>query len=421
MFDELWSDPGSNLTSEAVQLLNQWFGIRHVFSLVDRHQSNGTEGSNKAILRFLRVLTHDERMVKKWSHPTVLPFIFFTINDSINSETGVRPLDAKYGSEVGTYLRMPECGDPKVMANAWLRNLNTNLAEIRAISKKHQDQLVAERTAENPPVHQQNQYQPGDFILYQYPKDRFKPTKLSSPYFGPYVVIKHERNNVMVMGTIRVFHVSEVKLFIGTEDEAKTLAQTDADQHLFQSFNVYVGDPSTRTTVEFEVQFMDGSIMWLEWSKDLFDTTQYEQFCRDNMELFPLLYTVKASKTHITAVRSQNITLVQPNDVVYLKLRNICPYWYDTLENHLHDIYHVQYVIKLQYTDWVTPTSRKHIKAIIPVFNHTLSKLDNYFVTFYGQLRTFTPSMVLVDDDFLATYPTAKPNRQLLLQLPKKP
>ena len=69
----------------------------------------------------------------------------------------------------------------------------------------------------------------------------------------------------MVMGTIRVFHVSEVKLFIGTEDEAKTLAQTDADQHLVQSFNAYVGDPSTRTTVEFEVQFMDGSIMWLEW------------------------------------------------------------------------------------------------------------------------------------------------------------
>ena len=41
IFDELWSDPGSDLMSDAVKQLNSYLGIRHVVSLVDRHESNG--------------------------------------------------------------------------------------------------------------------------------------------------------------------------------------------------------------------------------------------------------------------------------------------------------------------------------------------------------------------------------------------
>ena len=50
---------------EVVKLLNQWFGIRHVVSLVDRHQSNGLEGTKKRILRHLRTLCYDEGLKSK--------------------------------------------------------------------------------------------------------------------------------------------------------------------------------------------------------------------------------------------------------------------------------------------------------------------------------------------------------------------
>ena len=86
LFEELWSDPGSDIMSEVVSQLNKWFGIRHVVSLVDRHESNGVKGSNKQILRHLKALTHESRMINKWSDPTVLPLVVFAINDSINSE-----------------------------------------------------------------------------------------------------------------------------------------------------------------------------------------------------------------------------------------------------------------------------------------------------------------------------------------------
>jgi len=47
MFDELWSDPGANFMSEVVSKLSEWMGVCRVISLVDRHESNGVEGTNK--------------------------------------------------------------------------------------------------------------------------------------------------------------------------------------------------------------------------------------------------------------------------------------------------------------------------------------------------------------------------------------
>ena len=415
------------MTSEVVALLNSWFGMRHVFSLVNRHESNGVEGSNKQILRHIRVLVHEERMEKRWSHPTILPLIKFILNDSVNSETGLRPFDAKFGSEQGTYLRLPECADSAVVANTWLRNLNADLSILRDISKRHQDELIKERTANNPPLESYNKYQPGDFVLYMVPTDKPKPTKLTSPFLGPYKVIRHEKNDVeaqhVVMGTIRVFHVTSLKLFMGTPAEAQELAQRDADQHMILNIRAYIGDPKRRTTCEFEVEFIDGSILWLPWSTDLFDTLQYEQFCRENMELYPLLFTTSEANNHIKMIRSQNIIMVQPGVEVYLKLRNICPYWYDELSDakELEDAYHLTYVVLLRYTRWPTANSTKYITGYIPIFNHTCAKLDNYFITFYGQTRELTTSMVLVDTDFMQQHPNVKPSTALLANLPKKP
>ena len=88
VYDELWSDPGSDLMAEVVQQLSEWMGIRRVISLVDRHESNGVEGTNKQILRHLRTLVHDLRVPKKWSDPTILSLVLFAINDGVNPECG---------------------------------------------------------------------------------------------------------------------------------------------------------------------------------------------------------------------------------------------------------------------------------------------------------------------------------------------
>ena len=122
--------------SQVVKHLNDWFGIRHVVSLVDRHESNGVEGTNKLILRHLRTLTQDLRLVKQWAHPTVLPLIVFAINDAVSSETGVRPFEAKFGSADATYMRMPPSLPQSELTHEFVRLLNANLDVIREVSNE---------------------------------------------------------------------------------------------------------------------------------------------------------------------------------------------------------------------------------------------------------------------------------------------
>jgi hypothetical protein len=67
-FEHLAPDPGSDLTSETLKTLNNnLLGIRHNVSLVDRPQSRGVEHTNKLILRHLRALVYDEKLVHSWS------------------------------------------------------------------------------------------------------------------------------------------------------------------------------------------------------------------------------------------------------------------------------------------------------------------------------------------------------------------
>jgi len=117
--EPVWSSPGSNLMAEVVQKLAEWMSVRQVISLVDRQDSYGVEGMNKQILRHLRTLVHDLRVAKKWSNPTILSLVLFAGNGGVNSEAGVRPLDARFGSDDNPYLKLPDSVDSSSITSTW--------------------------------------------------------------------------------------------------------------------------------------------------------------------------------------------------------------------------------------------------------------------------------------------------------------
>ena len=188
---------------------------------------------------------------------------------------------------------------------------------------------------------------------------------------------------------------------------------------MIEAFHAYIGDPSKRTTCEFEVSFQDGSLLWLPWSEDIFRTVQYESFCRENKELYPILFTLAESKKRIKAIRDLPITDVKYGTTVFISFRNLCPYWYDGLE--LEDPYHITYVVALTYGEWTKKNSKRHISGDIPIFKQHYHSLDNYLVTFYGNIQEFKISMVLVDDQYLLTHPDLMPPSSVLNSFPKKP
>jgi hypothetical protein len=71
LFDMLMTDPGSDFTSEVMGHPTRWFGMDHMFLLVDRHESCGVEGTGEQVARHVRVLTQEERIKDEWSSPTV--------------------------------------------------------------------------------------------------------------------------------------------------------------------------------------------------------------------------------------------------------------------------------------------------------------------------------------------------------------
>lgn len=410
VFDELISDPGSDLMSDVVNKLNTWFGMSHIISLVDRHQSCGVEGSNKQILRHLKTLVHDERLCNKWSSPTVLPLIDWAINDHLNSETGYRPFDLTFGTEAGTYCKLPSHGTLPDNAPLFLQSLDSDLNIIRELTVTFQFQLAAERTA-GTPAELQNKYQPGDYVLFlqvdPHSKVTLLPTKLSSPFLGPYEVLQQDKNDVkckhVVMGFIKTFHVERLKIFHGTKEEAFNIALQDADQHIISEIKAYRGDPLIRTTVQFLVQFADNDVIWIPFSQDLFKTVQYETYCRSIPCLYPLIFNLKEANSHIKAIKMRDITSVAPGDTVYVLLRWYNHIWYDSLP--LPDLFDKDYLLEFKYVAWTKRNSKKKITAICPVFNDEWKGLDNYFVFAYGSKTSFNANdSILIDNAFVKTH-----------------
>jgi hypothetical protein len=97
------------------------------------------EGTGKQVSRHIRVLTQEERIKDEWSSPTVLPLIEFLVNSHENSESGVVPLNATFGSKDAIYMTMPDGLDPAERTHEFVHRLDENLAHLRTVSKRFQE------------------------------------------------------------------------------------------------------------------------------------------------------------------------------------------------------------------------------------------------------------------------------------------
>jgi hypothetical protein len=268
--------------------------------------------------------------------------------------------------------------------------------------------LRREREGGNVPVEAANRYQPGDLVLSDTLSDpcRFQASKLDSTYRGPFEVIRHEGNYVEVrhinVGFVTKFPVERLRVFVGTREDAMKVAMEDLDQFEIDSILAWKGDPNLRTTMEFEVKFKDGDVVWKPWDLDLASSQQFEDFCRRNKQLYLLLFTTDRVSREASSISSRPITDVQPGDTIFVELRYFGTYVYDQLLA-LPEKYHIQYVVSVRFTRWAGRT-RRYIDAEVPLFGKTF-KFNNLFIFYYGHQRELEGGMVEVTEAFLADYP----------------
>jgi hypothetical protein len=370
LFDVLCSDPGSSFMSEAVRQLHLWLGVRHKVSLVGRHESNGCEGSAKQYLRHLKTLISDERLRDSWSDDTVLPLINFELCSYPTSETGgLTPFQLKYGSEDARYFKLPESLDKIEKPVELLRRLDRNISIVRENSRKLQQEIAAERARRDRP---HSTYAAGDFILWN---PREKPTdhlahKLDADWMGPYEVLYQQKNDItcrhVVLHTIHKVHVSRVKPFFGTLEDALRVGKLDQNQYFIRSINYYTGNPRKRSSLTFNVSFEDGDAD-VAWNEDIANTQQMEEFIYAHPELFPLQYTAVEAEKRIRALNKLAITTLNVGENVYLHLRYFDGKdraWYDSL-GLPSTLIHVVEIIPERFSD----KARRVLLAYCPAFD----------------------------------------------------
>ncbi len=142
---------------------------------------------------------------------------------------------------------------------------------------------------------------------------------------GPCKVISQNKNNVqvrsLVYNSILTFNLDHLKIFLGTESEAKAMALLDKNQYLIKEIQSYRGDPMSRSSCTFLVWFKDNDLIWLPYSSDISNTVQFESFCNTRPELYTLLYSQLEAQKMIAALNQFPITEVNPGDSVYVDLR----------------------------------------------------------------------------------------------------
>jgi hypothetical protein len=238
-----------------------------------------------------------------------------------------------------------------------------------------------------------------------------RPTKLTPRFYGPFVVISQIKNDVTCkhvnLGDIKVIHVSRLKIFHGTLDEATRVALVDKDQSFVNSIVAYKGDPFSRSFMEFEVHWSDDTFSWVPYSEDIASTVHFETFCRAHSELVVLLSDAKTAARLISTWKRQPVTDVRSGDIRYVLLRWFgSVIWYNSLP--LPDLFRVRYVVRFEYRQNFPKRKYPIIDAFAPVFN-TVYSVNTIFTQFYGNNPDLdpanNPSVVLVDAALLARYP----------------
>jgi hypothetical protein len=258
----------------------------------------------------------------------------------------------------------------------------------------------------------QDKFLPGELVLLQHDKDKVaRLTKLTMPFTGPYVVLKHVGNDVscrhLATGVVDRLQVTRLKMFWGTEEAAKKAAEQDADGRVISRIMGWRGDVEKRSTMEFNVRFCDGMEEWLDWA-DIQETIQFESYCEANNCLRVLLRTAgQHSKDYVKSIMDIPIRELHTGDLLYVDIRCYGWQWFDESLDFLPDRYEKIYVVVYH----VSRVFTHMIAAECPTYNEQwpvtkkASGLNAYWIFAWTSRYFDADTMVLVTPEMCREHP----------------
>ena len=420
------TDPGSSFKSKVVEdLLNKWLRVKHIFSLVDRHESNGAEGRIKLVIHFLKTLCNAEGGRELWDQPEFYLACEAALNDYADYETGISPNQAVYGELQSVYMGLPDTITTPDQLDGYLYNLNNCLTTIRTEMDAYHKELIEQRKRKDLTVH--NTYQPGDFVLF-IRNPRNMAHKFMKNGKGPYEVLSTNRGTYKCrhLGNKKeyILHGSRLEIYPDTDLEIATaLANQDDDNFQVDSVIGYRGDPvSARKYTSFLFKFKDGDLVWNKYNPDILNNEQWMSYVKSRPELEILLKSAREAGTYIAKLRKENIDPMTYKPSFYLNLRALGFLYYHNID--LPDYETTDYVILANFDGYSGKVAGGHATRAdihIPLINKTLTNLDKYWFQAYAQQDTLKDEDILITQQLIQQYPKILDTAEWRLDILQRP
>jgi hypothetical protein len=312
----------------------------------------------------------------------------------------VIPYYAHFGSFDEKYFIWPENELNSDNINTYVGELNDNLSIIRDISREFQLGLIEKRVKDN----NLEFFKPGSLVL-KINDEQFKKFKISTKYLGPLEVVSQHKNDVVCVhlssGREHVFHISKLKYYIGSKEEAIKIAAYDDFEFKIVAILDFKGQPLKRTEMAFKVEFEDKSKEWLNYNL-VKNTIFFEKFCEDKPFLKILLLSTKEANKQINLARSNKITGIKGGSVLFVDLRSFDNNdWFHNLD--LPNIESINYFLQFEVLQFENK-SETRISVFCKLLKQTF-KVDNFWIESCSKLK-LEKNDFLVNEKFAKKFPS---------------
>jgi hypothetical protein len=302
---ELRSDGGSQFVNEIIEQMLLLLGTYHEITLAYSKQENAiVERSNKEVLRHLRNLIFDKRVLSLWS--IFLPSVQRMMNAAIHSALGVSPAQILFGNAIDldrhlfptakefsiTYadLTLSQYASDLLAAQdiiikvAQDHLLEKNAQHLKSKEKymkhekfrDHYEALVENQASSTPSKNTSiipTTFPVNSYVLVAYPDSGFTkrarpPNKFMPEWKGPYQVIAHIGSSYTLLNLVTMkeetgIHVKRLKEFIYDEGtDPRQVANQATDSWDVEKIISHTGQPydskkrDTKKSMVFQVKWV---------------------------------------------------------------------------------------------------------------------------------------------------------------------
>ena len=294
---QILSDNGPQFVNTLIDEFTMMLGCENLHTLAYSKEENAiVERANKEVLRHLRNMIFDRRILPRWSE--VLPLVQRIIMNEPIQHLGVSPAQLLYGNAIdldrGIFLpHLPKDEHGKeIVLSEWSANMLKSQAILLQLAEKQQRHKDLRHGLTNYEF-QRTDFPINSYVLATYPDGAMgkrPPTKFHPRLKGPFRVVNRHKDEYtvqnLVTSTFEKYHSTALRTFEYDDDlvNPRDVALRDNEEYVIEAIQAHKGDPSKLSSLTFKVKWLgypDSESTWEPW-KNLRLTQQLHLYLRAN-------------------------------------------------------------------------------------------------------------------------------------------